>query len=1149
MQKSTRILWAIFLTIITICATLFICVVNTDHKIKALYIFQQKALDIESDVLYLRKQEKSFLLYPSESTTLLFNNKYQQLYKKTTEIDFTEQAPLPDELKLSIRTYKQTFDELVALQRQIGFSETEGQQIIMREYAHQTEALINKLKNDDLYKDLLQLRRNEKDFIVRHDNKYIELFKQNFLHIQTEIAVEIPHPEVLLKTLLAYSDAFQKLAVLMYRKGFSPDEALLYKLQTQANNLDTAINKILKFSKSKTNKDLHDLTQVFYILILLSGITLFTFILILVKRINKEHKQLINSEHQFRLLSESLPALVAQGGALGYCQYLNQAWENFSGLSRNMLKGYAWQQCIYPDDKQQWNDLVAKNVDTDRHHSTFEMRLKNNQGQYRWILFTLRTDVISEKSTFVLTGTDITQQKIIQEQLDHSLIQQKIINNLLAFPVNNYSMKALLHRSLVIILAAPFLSFKSIGAIFTADIAHKTLTLAAHIGLPADIQLLCASVGYEQCPCGRAALSEQLIHTLYCDKQHKTCSPHQEDHGHYSVPILSNGTLLGVISFYLESGHAYNKNEADYLKTAASTLAKLIERKQINLDLELANMLFNHSNQSLIVTDSNATIIKVNKNCERITAYTQAELIGNSPKILQAEPYSGAFYDLQQILETKGQWEGEIITKCKTGKLITQWLSISCIKGSEHNEQQYVAIATDLTPIKVAERRIEKLAYYDTLTGLANRALLYDHINLSIAQSNRQKIYFSLLFMDLDHFKNVNDSLGHSAGDKLLREISNRIQVITRSSDTVARFGGDEFVILLNDFSHSKEETSYLAQKVAEKILLSLSESIKIEQKILKPSVSIGISIFPDTEQSLTVDDLIKQADIAMYHAKAKGRNRYQFYLEEMNKNITERLQLESLMRDALVKEEFELYYQPQVNAITHKIIGAEVLLRWKNSELGFISPADFIPIAEETGQIIEIGRWVLQQACLQIVAWLDAGVIKTDFGHIAINVSPVQFREDNFIVIIQDILQNTQVPAALVEIEVTESALQDDLQEVTEKLKQLKALGLFIAIDDFGTGYSSLSRLKNFPIDLIKIDKSFVDDIVIETSDKAIIKAIIAMAQGLGIPILAEGVETQGQRDLLIRKGCLMYQGYLYSKPVSATDFQKLLEAPQNYE
>jgi len=481
----------------------------------------------------------------------------------------------------------------------------------------------------------------------------------------------------------------------------------------------------------------------------------------------------------------------------------------------------------------------------------------------------------------------------------------------------------------------------------------------------------------------------------------------------------------------------------------------------------------------------------------------------------------------------KGQWQGEIWNRRKDGDIYPEWLNISVIKGDDGIVLHYAGIFSDLSSQEQFRTDLHNLAYYDALTGLPNRELFMDRLENALVKARRDDTAIALMFIDLDRFKNINDTLGHSVGDELLKAVSRKLTGCVRKVDTVARLGGDEFTITLASIAHPED-----AAKVAETILHSFKEPLDIGGRELFISPSIGISTYPaDGKDS---EALIKNADTAMYRVKEEGRNSFQFYRSEMSKKFFERLALENELRKALESNQLKLAYQPQVSMATGSIVGMEALARWQHVELGWVSPDVFIPIAEETGLIGALGEWALRAACIQAKAWVDAGHTGL---RMAVNLSTIQIQQADIPDIVAKCLQETGLEPRNLELELTESEIMEHAEATVETLIALKKMGVHLAIDDFGTGYSSLSYLKRFAIDKLKIDKSFIDDISTDPNDAEIVAAVIVMAHNLKLEVVAEGVETEDQLSFLRWQECDEIQGYLFSKPVPAAEMQAMLE------
>ncbi len=565
--------------------------------------------------------------------------------------------------------------------------------------------------------------------------------------------------------------------------------------------------------------------------------------------------------------------------------------------------------------------------------------------------------------------------------------------------------------------------------------------------------------------------------------------------------------------------------------------ADITERKHAEEELRIAAIAF-ESQQGMIVTDPAGVILRVNQAFTRLTGYSAMEAVGQTPAMLQSERQDKDFYRrMWESLQQKRYWQGEIWNKRKDGKIYAEWLTISAVAAPDGNVSHYVGTFSEITENKEAEAEIHRLAYYDELTRLPNRRLLLDRLEQALAFSKRHLRYGAILFMDMDNFKTLNDTRGHDIGDLLLIMIAQRLHAAVREGDSIARFGGDEFVILLEELSEDVSEAIIQVGQVGEKVQEIIAAPFMLKDMEFNCTTSIGACLFGSHEES--VDDLLRHADLAMYQAKKSGGNNLRFYDPAMQATLDERTAIENDLRQALAKRQFRLYYQIQVTSTRH-VIGAETLLRWEHPIHGLISPLQFIPLAEETGLIVPIGLWVLHTACAQIKDWSEQPA--TRYLQLAVNVSPRQFRQPDFVEQIQQALAASGIDPTRLKLELTEGLVLDNVSDTIAKMLAIKALGVGFSMDDFGTGYSSLSYLKRLPLDQLKIDKSFVEDISTDPNDVVIIQTIIGMAHNLSLNVIAEGVETETQLELLNHYGCRAYQGFLFSKPVPAKEFEKLL-------
>lgn len=577
------------------------------------------------------------------------------------------------------------------------------------------------------------------------------------------------------------------------------------------------------------------------------------------------------------------------------------------------------------------------------------------------------------------------------------------------------------------------------------------------------------------------------------------------------------------------------KNVLTEIETAyCSELEKVLAQRDVALqksekNLYLANRIIDASLDGIMITRCDGEIIQVNPAFSILTGYQDYEVLGQNPSLLSSGIHGAEYYEKMWIqLHDKGVWQGEICNRKKNGDVYVEWLTIIEIKEPYSEDVLYAAIFSDITERKNAEEKIVRLAYFDELTSLPNRRLFHDRLSMALAGAHRDKQTLAVMFIDLDRFKEVNDSLGHSAGDQLLIQVSERIKKKLREGDTLARLGGDEFVILLTEVSDIDSVVEF-----ANKILEQLSVPFELGEICVTATASIGAAIYP--EDGLDSEALLKHADVAMYRSKEIGRNSFQLYRASMNARSLERLSMLSRFQSGLDNNEFELYFQPLQCLTSNRISSVECLLRWHDPNLGMISPAQFIPLAEELGLIIQLDKWVINRACEQMAFWRYQGV---DIRRIAINVSAQHLCQGDLTMTVAHALNKHSLNGRYVELELTESSFISNLHDAKAELKKLKNLGVSIALDDFGTGYSALSYLTKLPIDILKIDASFIAKIPDEYGNSEIVSAIIAMAKALNLHVVAEGVEKPEQRQFLQKLGCHTLQGFLFCKPLAATNW-----------
>jgi diguanylate cyclase (GGDEF)-like protein/PAS domain S-box-containing protein len=567
-----------------------------------------------------------------------------------------------------------------------------------------------------------------------------------------------------------------------------------------------------------------------------------------------------------------------------------------------------------------------------------------------------------------------------------------------------------------------------------------------------------------------------------------------------------------------------------------ATIRDISGRKRAEAEQRIAEIAF-ESQEGMYVSDAQWAILRVNRAFSRITGYSAEEAVGQLPgDLLGSGQQDANFYAaMTSSLVQHGSWQGEVIDKRKNGDIFPAWMILTAVKSGDGTLTHYVASITDFTERKAAELEIKNLAFFDPLTNLPNRRLLLDRLDQTLTACARHARNGALLFIDLDNFKSLNDTRGHDIGDLLLQQVAHRLVACVREGDTVARLGGDEFVVMLPDLSENAQEAAFQAETVGEKILAALNQDYELAGQGHTSTPSIGVTLFADQQQ--TMEELLKRADLAMYQAKAAGRNTLRFFDPAMQTAVTARATMEAGLREAVLKQQFLLHYQAQVRG-SGDVMGAEVLVRWLHPERGMVSPAEFIPLAEETGVIFALGSWVLETACQQLVQW----AARPEMAHlsVSVNVSVRQFNHRDFVAQVLSVLERTGANPQRLKLELTESLLASNVDDIVAKMIALKARGVSFSLDDFGTGYSSLSYLKRLPLDQLKIDQSFVRDILVDPNDAAIAKMVIALADSLGLAVVAEGVETEAQCAYLASQGCNAYQGYYLSRPLPVKEFER---------
>jgi diguanylate cyclase (GGDEF)-like protein/PAS domain S-box-containing protein len=788
---------------------------------------------------------------------------------------------------------------------------------------------------------------------------------------------------------------------------------------------------------------------------------------------------------------------------------------------------------VHPDDMGHLKHELHHHL-TNHMPYQVEVRLKKKNGLYHWYETSGQAEWDKDGNPVRMSGalTDIEARKL-REALDSSR------NTVLELIARNDDFEKILHA---IIASIENEKPQMLSSILILDDEQKRLFKGAAPSLPDfyNDAINGLEIGDGVGSCGTAAATGKRVivndiqsHTNWIE--YRELAKKANLASCWSEPILNaRGSVVGTFAVYQDKVSTPTANDILVIEQAATLAGIAIEKHKINEELQLASLVYKYSSEAMLIFDHRRTILSVNPAFSKITGYQPDEVLGHKADILNSEFHDEKFYnDIREKVDLNGFWQGEVIDRRKNGEIFSKWLIVNTIFNDDGSVHRRLSLFSDITEKRKSEKIIWKQANFDSLTGLANRNMFHERLAREINHSQRDKLNFALLLIDLDHFKEINDTLGHDMGDILLIEASRRISSAVRETDTVARLGGDEFTIIV-----TQVEDPSNVERVAQSIVDRLAEPFKLNDESVYVSASIGITLFP--EDSTQIDVLLKNADQAMYESKKLGRNRYQYFTRSMQEIALQRMSMISELRQAISEQQFTLVYQPIVELSTNKTIKAEALIRWKHPEKGLIDPVDFIPITEETGMIVIIGDWVLKNAANQIAIWRKS--ISPDF-QISVNTSPVQYQSSGFD--FKDwskLLSNLDLPGEAIIIEITEGLMMDVNNLVSEQLLEFRNMGIQVALDDFGTGYSSLSYLNKFDIDYIKIDQSFVKDLESENNNRELCEAIVVMAHKLNLKVIAEGVETETQKEILKCIGCDYGQGYLFSKPISAQAFEKYI-------
>jgi diguanylate cyclase (GGDEF)-like protein/PAS domain S-box-containing protein len=802
------------------------------------------------------------------------------------------------------------------------------------------------------------------------------------------------------------------------------------------------------------------------------------------RKIKQTEEGLRASEEQYRSLIGSIPELVWKSNAEGHVCFVSRQVETMLGYSMDEVYQAGdslWHNSIHIDDRERVRQAFEALITEGKSYDV-ECRVQRKSGEWFWA-HDRAVATCDKNGIRVATGilSDITERKAAEEAL------QKLAS------IVEFSQDGIIGKNMDGVITSWNRAAEKMYGYTAAEAVGRDLSFLLPSERQAEIR----------------AIMERVQSGSPID-----CLETQR--------LTKEGSVLDV------SLSISPIRDASGRVTGASTIARdITHRKHAEEQLILQSAALEAAANAIMITNHEGTIVWVNRAFTTMTGYSKEEVLDKNPRVLKSGEQSESYYaNLWSTISSGEVWKGEIVNRRKDGTTYTEEMTITPINRDAGNpaNRYFIAIKQDVTQRKAAEERVQFLAYYDALTGLPNRTLLQDRLAKTLAGARRQKDKVALLFLDLDRFKDINDSLGHSLGDLFLQEVAERLKSWGREQDTVARLSGDEFLIVLTRIKDVPD-----AAIAAERFMDAMTAEFVVQGHSLSIGCSVGISIYP--EHGVDGETLIKNADAAMYSAKQSGRNNFRFFTDDMNAQVVERLTLESGLRLALDKKELFLVYQPQMDIATGKITGLEALLRWQHPELGLVPPDKFIRIAENSGLILPIGEWVVRTACQQARKWQDEGLSAVS---VAVNVSAVQFRQEDFCELIRGVLHETGLAPQYLELELTESLLLANADVTLSVLQELKALGLTLAIDDFGTGYSSFSYLRQFRVNKLKIDRSFVRDVAVNHDDAAITTAIISMAKSLNLKVIAEGVENEAQMSFLRAHHCDEIQGYYFSKPLA---------------
>jgi len=848
--------------------------------------------------------------------------------------------------------------------------------------------------------------------------------------------------------------------------------------------------------------------------------------------LTKDSEQLLQSERRYRQVVTNINEAIIQIDSAHNWQFLSPVWKKLSAYDLQFSLHRPVSEFFHPADREYISRVLDLLLENKQSSWNGEVRLKRLDRRYIWVNLSLQLS--KEDAVQAISGTieniHINHVTRATNQLIRTAEQMVITSNCSVTTILEFLTKELRE-----IIDVPLVWVK-----ICQDNQGQILSHAGEIsGFLYEHNKTWPGLHSEDSPVISCVRKHTLVRVTAGTDLPAEWQQRLENDGikdSLFLPFyLAGGETHAVIGLHTQHINTFDSEFQQVMTDFSAGLRLICQMAEDQNLMRLHRAAVEKTANAIMITDYYGKIEWVNDAFSKQTLFQSNEVIGLKPSILNSNTDESEQYidDMWARIKSGKVWSGEIVNRRKDGSSISVYQTITPLRDDVGDISHYVSVSEDVTERKEHEKRIAFMATHDELTALPNRNLLNDRLQHAIAHAKRQKTKMAALFIDIDHFKYINDSLGHQIGDELLKALVARLTLELREEDTVARFGGDEFVVVLpevNELSDTKE--------LANNLLKKIKEPYDIEGHELMITGSVGISIYPD--DAVNADDLIQHADAAMYLAKGQGRNNSQFYTPEINEKIMRRLNLEKALRKAVELEQFILYYQPKVDLTTSKITGMEALIRWQHPEMGLVSPVEFIPLAEETGIILDIGDWVMITACRQMKAWENEF---PELRNMSINVSARQFWQDGFLDRVKEILAETEVSVDKIEFELTESVVMDDVGIAITTMEELKELGILLSIDDFGTGYSSLSYLQQFPVDVLKIDRAFVNDLKNEESDSAIIRSILALAENFNLRVVAEGIEEEYQQKALRELGCHYGQGYYFSRPVSAEDMAEKLK------